>query len=179
MAGGPRLVGDWIAGRRRGGAARLLWVGGASRSEVRRGRPLGFAVDSGVIPGGPHCLVEGGDGGGFSASMLTAQVGPRQDQTLMPSATPISLAARERLRDHQAATAKVVAFHAAALARLDTATTRRAAVVAKQDALVAAAATEVDTAIAEAAKVMGIEVAAAVLNLSKSEVRRTTNKAKR
>lgn len=97
----------------------------------------------------------------------------------MPSSTPISLAARERLRNHQAATAKAVAVHAAALARLATATTRRAEVVAKQDALVAAAAAEVAAAVAEAARIMGTDVASAVLDLSKTEVRRITNEAKR
>ena len=61
----------------------------------------------------------------------------------MPYATPIALAARERLREHHAAAAKSVADHAAALARLDAATSRRAEVVARQDALVADAATEV------------------------------------
>lgn len=90
----------------------------------------------------------------------------------MPSATPISLAARERLREHHSAAAKAVAVHAAALARLDAAASRRAAIVARQDALVADAATEVARAIAEAAGVMGMDVAAAVLGLSKAEVRR-------
>lgn len=66
----------------------------------------------------------------------------------------------------------------AALARLATATTRRTAVVAKQDALVAAAATEVATAVAEAARVMGADAAAAVLDLSKAEVRRIVKEIK-
>ena len=90
----------------------------------------------------------------------------------MPSATPISLAARERLRKHHAAAAKVVAVHAVALARLDAATSRRAEIVARQDALVADATTEVVRAIAEAIRVMGMDVAAVVLDLSKEEVRR-------
>ena len=90
----------------------------------------------------------------------------------MTPTTPISLGARQRLRDHQATTAKAVAVHSAALARLDAAATRRAAVVAKQDALVAAATAEVTAAVAEAARIMGAEVAAAVLDLSKAEVRR-------
>jgi len=90
----------------------------------------------------------------------------------MPCATPISLAARERLREHHAAATKAVAVHAAALARLDAARSRRAEIVARQDALVADAATEVARAVAEAARVMGIDVAAAVLDSSKAEVRR-------
>lgn len=92
----------------------------------------------------------------------------------MPSTTPISLAARERLRDHQAAAAKVVAVHSAALTRLDAASSRRAEVVAKQDALVATAAAEVAAAVVEVARVMGADVAAAVLDLSKAEVHRVT-----
>lgn len=87
----------------------------------------------------------------------------------MPSATPISLTARERLRNHQAVTAKAVAAHSTALARLDAATTRRAAAVTRQDAIVAAANAEVTAAIAEAARVMGADAAAAVLDLSKAE----------
>jgi len=90
----------------------------------------------------------------------------------MPSATPISHAARERLREHKAAAAKAVAAHAASLSRLDAATSRRAEIVARQDALVADAVTEVAGAVAEAARVMGIDVAATVLGLSKAEVRR-------
>lgn len=96
----------------------------------------------------------------------------------MPSATPISLAARERLRGHQAAATKVVAVHAAALARLDAATSRRAEIVARQDALVADATTEVVRAVAEAARVMGMDVAAEVLGLSKAEVRHKCRVAK-
>lgn len=95
----------------------------------------------------------------------------------MPSATPISLAARERLREHNAAAAKAVAAHAASLARLDAATSRRAEIVARQDALVADAVTEVAGAVAEAARVMGIDVAAAVLGLSNAEVRRRSKEA--
>lgn len=90
----------------------------------------------------------------------------------MPSTTPVSLAARERLREHQAASAKAVATHSAALGRLATVVAHRDRVTAQQDALVAAAQGEVDAAVAEAARVMGIEVAAVVLNLGKSDVRR-------
>lgn len=96
----------------------------------------------------------------------------------MPSTTPISLVARERLRDHQATAAKAVAVHAAALARLDAATSRRAEIVARQDALVAAALAEVAGAGAEVARVMGIAIAAAVLDLSKAEVRRMCKEAR-
>ena len=96
----------------------------------------------------------------------------------MPSTTPISLVARERLRDHQATAAKAVAVHSAALTRLDAATSRRAKVVAREDVLVAIAAAEVAAAVAEMARVMGAEVAAAILDLSKAEVRRITRNAK-
>ena len=96
----------------------------------------------------------------------------------MPSTTPVSLPARERLRDHQAAAAKVTAAHSAALARLDAATSRRAKVVAREDVLVATAAAKVAAAVAELARVMGAEVAAAILDLSKAEVRRITRNAR-
>jgi ABC-type methionine transport system permease subunit len=95
----------------------------------------------------------------------------------MPSASPISLAARERLRDHQAVTAKAVGGHAAALVRLETAASRRADVVARQDVLVAIAAAEVASAVVEAARVMGTDVAATVLDLRKTEVRRILKEA--
>jgi hypothetical protein len=94
----------------------------------------------------------------------------------MRSTSPISLAARERLRDHQAVTAKAVGGHAAALARLGTASSRRAEVVARQDVLVAIAAAEVASAVVEAARVMGADVAATVLDLSNAEVRRILKK---
>lgn len=96
----------------------------------------------------------------------------------MSSANPISLAARERLRDHQVIAAKAVATHSAALARLSAATSCRAEIVARQDVLVAAAVAEVASAVAEAAHIMGIDVAAAVLDLSKAEVRRMSKEAR-
>ena len=96
----------------------------------------------------------------------------------MPSATPISLAARERLREQHAAAVKAVAVHATAIARLCAATSRRTAVVARHDALVADAETEVARAVGEAARVMGIDVAAATLGSSKAEVRRVSMNAK-
>jgi ABC-type methionine transport system permease subunit len=95
----------------------------------------------------------------------------------MSSASPISLAARERLRDHQAVTAKAVGGYAAALARLETAAFRRAEVVGRQDVLVAIAVAEVATAIVEAARVMGADVAATVLDLRKTEVHRILKQA--
>lgn len=96
----------------------------------------------------------------------------------MPSTAPISLAARERLRDHQATATKAVTVHSAALTRLDAATSRRAEVVAKQDALVATAAAEVSAAVAEVVRAMGTDVAATVLGLSKAEVQRTVKETK-
>lgn len=96
----------------------------------------------------------------------------------MPPTTPVSLAARERLRDHQAAAAKVAAAHSTALARLDAATSRRSKVVAREDVLVAAAAAKVAAAVVETARVMGTEVAAGILDMSKAEVRRITRNAK-
>ena len=90
----------------------------------------------------------------------------------MTSKAPVSLAARERLRDHQAAAAKAVAAHSAARARLEAVTFRRTEVLAAQDCLVAAANAEVTAALVSAANVMGVEVAAALLDVSKAEVHR-------
>jgi hypothetical protein len=90
----------------------------------------------------------------------------------MPSKAPVSLAARERLRDHQAATAKAVGAHSAALARLDAVRSRRAEGLAAQDCLVAAANAEGAAAVVTAAQVMGVDVAATLLDLTKAEVRR-------
>jgi len=92
----------------------------------------------------------------------------------MPRTTPVTLAARERLRDHHAAAAKAVAAHSASLARLDAAISRRAEVVAGQDALVATASAELAAAVAAVAQVMGVDIAADVLGLSIAEVRRMT-----
>jgi hypothetical protein len=88
--------------------------------------------------------------------------------------TPVSLAARERLRNHQAAAAKAIAVYSASLSRLDTAISRRAKVAAEQDALVAAANAEVAAAVVGAAKAMGADLAASMLDLTKAEVRRMT-----
>jgi hypothetical protein len=89
----------------------------------------------------------------------------------MALTTPVSLLARERLRNHQAAAAKAVAVHSAAQGRLDAAVSRRAQVVAEQDALVARANAQVTAAVVAVAQVMGADVAASVLDLSKAEVR--------
>jgi hypothetical protein len=90
----------------------------------------------------------------------------------MPSKAPVSLAARERLRDHQAAAAKAVTAHSAAQARLEAVIYRRAEALAAQDCLVAAANAEVAAALVMAANVMGVDVAAALLDVSKAEVHR-------
>ena len=79
---------------------------------------------------------------------------------------------RERLRDHQAAAAKAVGAHGAAMARLEAVISRRADVLAAQDSLVAAANAEVAAAVVTAAEVMGVDVAASLLDLTKAEVRR-------
>ena len=95
----------------------------------------------------------------------------------MPSSSPISLAARERLREHQATTARSVAAYSAALARLTATIHRRAEVVATHDTLVAAATAKTEAAGAEVARLMGVDAAAAVLDLSKAEVRRILREA--
>jgi len=56
-------------------------------------------------------------------------------------------------------------------------TSRRAEVLAAQDGLVAAANAEVVAAVVTAAKVMGADVAATLLDVSKAEVRRVTKEA--
>jgi hypothetical protein len=89
----------------------------------------------------------------------------------MGTSTPISLAARERLRDHQAAGSKAVAAHAAAVARLDAVSARRARILAIHDAAVAAATTEVRAAVLEVVRLLGADVAAAVLNLPVRDLR--------
>lgn len=95
----------------------------------------------------------------------------------MPSSNPISLAARERLREHQATTARSVAAYSAALARLQAAVHRRTEVVAQHDALVAATTAEAEAAGAEVACLMGVDAAVTVLDLSKGEVRRILREA--
>ena len=96
----------------------------------------------------------------------------------MSTKAPVSLAARERLRDHQAAAAKVVGAHGAALARLEAVTARRAEVLAAQDLLVADANAEVAAAVVTAAQLMGADVAATLLDVSRAEVRRLTKAAR-
>jgi len=88
------------------------------------------------------------------------------------SSRPVSLAARERLRDHQAAAAKAVVTHAASTARLDAVLSRRAKVIERQDFLVEAATADLEAAIAAVARAMGVDIAAEVLGLNKAEVRR-------
>jgi hypothetical protein len=95
----------------------------------------------------------------------------------MSPTTPVSLAARQRLRDHQVAAAKVVAAHGTASTRLEAIIARRAAVVAAQDALVAAANSDVAAAVVAVVQVVGVDTAAALLDLSKAEVRRLTKNA--
>ena len=98
----------------------------------------------------------------------------KEDETQMLRTTPVSLAAHERLRNHQAAAAKAIAVYSDSLSRLDAAIFRRAKVVAEQDALVAAANAEVAAAVVGAVQVMGADLTASVLDLSKAEVRRMT-----
>jgi hypothetical protein len=113
------------------------------------------------------------EGGRRPAPTLTAQSGPREnDGRRMTSKAPVSIAARERLRNHQAAAAKAVGAHSAALARLEAVTSRRAEVLTAQDGLVAAANAEVAAAVVTAARAMGADVAATLLDVSKAEVRR-------
>jgi hypothetical protein len=139
-------------------------------------RPLSRTSSPGVRLGGRHLPTScvGGDDGCSLAVSVAAYCGPREDETQMLRTTPVSLAARERLRNHQAAAAKAIAVYSASLSRLDTAISRRAKVAAEQDALVAAANAEVAAAVVGAAKAMGADLAASMLDLTKAEVRRMT-----
>jgi hypothetical protein len=96
----------------------------------------------------------------------------------MARQTPVSAEARQRLREHQSTAKKVVVVYTSALHRLDLARDRRAKVVTEQDAVVTGATNRVEEAIASAAGVLGAEVAASVLGLSTTEVRRVAKKAK-
>ena len=96
----------------------------------------------------------------------------------MAPTTPVSTLARQRLRDHQAAGAKVLAIHSAALARLDTVISRRAKIIGDQDALVAIANADVNAAVAAVVQVMGVAVAADILGLNATDVRRITKDAR-
>jgi hypothetical protein len=98
----------------------------------------------------------------------------RKGRDVMARTTPVSLAARERLKDHQAAAAKAVAAYSASLVRFEVVVRRRAQVVAEQDTLVAGAKAQVTAAVVAAAQVLGADVAASVLDLSKAEIRRVT-----
>lgn len=119
-------------------------------------------------------LMEGGDHGRQSASALTARWGPKEDAMSVASSRPVPLSARERLRDHQAAAAKAVASHATSTARLHAVLSRRAKVMERQDALVEAATADLEAAVAAVARAFGIDVAAEVLGLNKTEVRRVS-----
>lgn len=119
-----------------------------------------------------------GDRGLLPAPELMVESGPKENERPMTSKTPVSLAARERLRDYQAAAAKAVSAYGAALARLEGASSRRAEVLAAQERLVAAANADVAAAVVAAAQLMGIDVAATLLDVSKAEVRRVTRAAR-
>lgn len=96
----------------------------------------------------------------------------------MSPKAPVSLTARERLRDHQAAAAKAVRTHSSAVTRLEAVTSRRAEVVAAQDALVLAAQADVAASVVALAKVVGADTAATLLDITKAEVRRMTKDAR-
>jgi hypothetical protein len=96
----------------------------------------------------------------------------------MAPTTPVSLLARQRLREHQAAGVKALANHSAALARLDAVISRRDKVVGDQDTLVATANADVITAVSAVVQIMGVTVAADILGLSATHVRRITKDAR-
>ena len=96
----------------------------------------------------------------------------------MAPTTPVSLLARQRLREHQAAGVRALAIHSAALARLDTVITRRDKIVGDQDTLVAIANADVIAAVAAVVQIMGVTVAADILGLNATDVRRITKDAR-
>ena len=92
----------------------------------------------------------------------------------MPSTT---VSPAEKLREFQTATKRAVSAVEAASLRRAAAVERRDAVVAVEAAKVAAAETEVDGAVAALAAVVGVDVAATLLGLTKADVRRRTSAA--
>ncbi|MDQ2729990.1 MAG: hypothetical protein M3Y91_19535 [Actinomycetota bacterium] len=96
----------------------------------------------------------------------------RLEGTPMSVNHPVSASARQRAREHQRATTKAVATVEAASGRQKAAQGKRAEVLAAQDGLVAAAQADLFAAIAGLSAVVGVEVAAGLLDLPKAEVRR-------
>ncbi len=94
----------------------------------------------------------------------------------MLQSRPVSLAARERLREHQGATSKAVAAYGVARTKLDAVVNRRIEVLRQQDALVAAAADRVREAILDVIRFVGLDSAAVIPGMPKSEIRRATKK---
>ena len=92
--------------------------------------------------------------------------------------TPVSAAARQRLRDQQKCAAKAVAAFSTASNRFEVVVARRAQVLARQDELVAAARTHIEKAVVTAVEVLGADVAATVLGLRLTEVRRMVREAR-
>lgn len=92
----------------------------------------------------------------------------------MSTTHPVSAAARQRAREHQRATTKAVATVEAAAAREEAAQAKRGEVLASQDVLVAAAQADLSAAIAALSAVVGVDVAADLLDLPKAEVRRAS-----
>jgi hypothetical protein len=91
---------------------------------------------------------------------------------LMSRMHPVAGSARQRARDHQRATSKAVAAVEAAAGREEAVQTKRLEVITAQDALVAAAKADLASAVAGLVVVVGVDVAAELLDLPKAEVRR-------
>ena len=92
----------------------------------------------------------------------------------MPSTT---LSPAEKLQEFQRATRRALSAVESASARRATAVERRDAVLAVEAAKVAAAESDVDNAVAALAAVVGVDVAASLLGVTKADVRRTTSAA--
>ncbi len=82
------------------------------------------------------------------------------------------MAVRDEVRNTQRTIANLDAAHRRALGRLEQAVTRRSAAIAEQDRLVAAAQAGVDSTVTDMAKGLGVELAAHLLGLDITEVRR-------
>jgi hypothetical protein len=107
-----------------------------------------------------------------------AQIGSRKDQPFVSPGKPVSLAARERLKDHQAVAAQAVAAYSVSLSKLEASRSRRAQAISDQDVHVAKATAENGAALLIVAQAVGADIAADVLGLTNAEVRRIIKDAK-
>lgn len=82
------------------------------------------------------------------------------------------MAVRDKVRDAQRALATLDVAHSRAVARFDEMVVQRTEILTEAERQVAAARTGVEAAIAEMARQVGVDLAATVLGVEVSEVRR-------